>query len=82
MEPNHAWLKRVVTQWVNDGWTGSRMTKLREQQINASNWSLFVKYDDLYGEETYTICGWYLVTRSGEDWRVTAYADADCSAVF
>ncbi len=82
VEPG-AWITGLVESWRSDGWTATSMSDLRKQQINAYTWTLYVLWDDEYADAApEQSCSWYLASLIDDEWKITAYAEVDCSGIF
>jgi len=75
------WLAAPMKEWVAEGWIKAELLDTKTQTINASTAAIFAKWRDHYKSAPSSFaCGWYLVDKYDSGWRISSYADTDCSS--
>ena len=73
------WLDDALSGWEEEQWLRSEMVELESTKINDSTYAFVSKWFDEYkAQENSYSCGWYLVGKTEDGWRITNFADHDC----
>ena len=81
MYDSASWLAEAVEEWRAEDWVGSDLVGYRSVALNPGTVSIYTQWLDRYdGGYEESSCGWYLGAMRNGAWRITDYAEIDCTA--
>ena len=70
-----------LDEWRQQGWYGSDLAALKVDPLNAGTVIFKAKWHDHFEDaESSFECGWYMIRKTEDSWRITQYAAIDCDA--
>lgn len=74
------WMSAALEEWRISGWTHSEIVGITTRYLNPSTVYFITRWRDHYADGSVAFeCGWYLVDRVGESWKISGYASMTCT---